>query len=280
MKKTWIKVKRGILEPKHIAKLGQAWYLYLYILDNADWDSGTIPEWKDKYAADELGKPLGMIREHRKLLVTGEYITCKQKQRCQIITIRNWTNPRRYDGIVQNEDGLSKEKHEPKKSESKSQGSPQGSGQGSGQGVGEQADNSLPSYNHIPHITEPHIKKKLIKLTAAEKKIIIQSDFNPYFVIWERETSLPIKQKKGDTTIQDTADLFASFIEADVTPSMFCEAIRGQMADARYKTTTPQSVRTWAMNSAKKKGGTFWEKWSKRRDGAAYRKSWQSWLSE
>jgi hypothetical protein len=44
MRKTWIKVKRGILEPKHIEKLGVAWYLYFYILDNADWDTGTIPE--------------------------------------------------------------------------------------------------------------------------------------------------------------------------------------------------------------------------------------------
>lgn len=116
--------------------------------------------------------------------------------------------------------------------------------------------------------------KRLIKLTATEKKIIERDDINPYFVIWKRETSLPIKQEAGDTTIQEAADLFASFIEADVTPAMFCEAIRGQMADSRYKVTAPHSVKTWAMSSVKKKGSSFWEKWSKRRDGAAYRKSW------
>ena len=42
MKNTWIKVKRGILrlEPKHIAKLGQAWYLYFYILDQTNGAAG------------------------------------------------------------------------------------------------------------------------------------------------------------------------------------------------------------------------------------------------
>jgi len=118
-------------------------------------------------------------------------------------------------------------------------------------------------------------KDKLIKLTAAENKIINKPDINPFFTIWEQETKLPIKQKKGDTTIQDTADLFAEFIRAGVTPAMFRAAIQGQQNDKRYKITTPQSVRTWAMNSVKKGKGTFWEKWAESRlTSADYRKSW------
>ena len=273
MKKTWIKVKRGLLEPKHIEKLGQAWYLYLYILDNANWETGAIPEWKDKYASDELDKPLGMIREHRKLLVSGEYITCKQKQRSQIITILNWTDPRRYDGVLQNE-SLGKEKHEPKKSKGNSQGKAQGSaqgcaqgsGQGSGQGVGEQADKSLSSYNHIPHNTDSHNtdSKRLIKLSAADKKLINRRDIKPFFTIWEQETKLQVN-------VKEAAALFGEFIRAGVTPAMFRAAIKGQRADTRYGITTPKSVKTWALNSVKK---------GKERalTGADYRESWQKWL--
>jgi len=111
-RKTWIKVKRGILEPKHIEKLGAAWYLYFYVLDNADWETGCIPEWKDDYAAQDLEKPLGMIREHRKHLADEGYITCIKKRYCQQIIIHNWTDPRRYDGVEQNPKQQSAEKPE------------------------------------------------------------------------------------------------------------------------------------------------------------------------
>ena len=159
-RKTWFKVKRGILDPKHIDRLGNAWYLYFYILDNADWETGTIPEWKDIYAADDLGKPLGMIREHRKQLVDGKYIRCDKQQYSQKITIFNWTDPRRYDGIVQNinteswdfselqEDDLEIESYD----QSKGQSSPQSSGQT----FPNQAVNDVPfiqSQNHISHNT-------------------------------------------------------------------------------------------------------------------------------
>ena len=141
-KKTWIKVKCGILEPKHIAKLGQAWYLYLYILDNANWDTGIISEWKDEYGVQDLGKPLGMIREHRKQLIKEGYISCTKNQHSQTVTIHNWTNPRTYDGIVQNQ---SYDKDELKETESLPQSN--------GESVLDQACFDVPSSNHITHNT-------------------------------------------------------------------------------------------------------------------------------
>ena len=140
-KKTWIKVKRGILEPKHIDKLGQAWYLYFYILDNANWETGTISEWKDEYAAQDLEKPIGMIREHRKHLASEGYITCEKKRYSQNIIIHNWTDPRRYDGLVQNQNEQCLEKDElydnaeliQSMGQSSSQSSSQSSTQSSGQ---------------------------------------------------------------------------------------------------------------------------------------------------
>ena len=40
--KTWIKLKRGILEKKHRDELGIRIWLYLYMLDIVDWDTGII----------------------------------------------------------------------------------------------------------------------------------------------------------------------------------------------------------------------------------------------
>jgi hypothetical protein len=145
MRKTWIKVKRGILDPKHIVGLGQAWYLYFYILDQADWDTGMIPEWKDEYAAEDLNKQVGTIREHRKYL-EGKYISCKKNQHSQTITIFNWTDPRRYDGEILNQ-FESTDFSEPL-FESSPQSSPQT--------ILVQAQNSVPSYSHIT--TLPHNK--------------------------------------------------------------------------------------------------------------------------
>lgn len=145
-KKTWIKVKCGILEPKHIVALGQAWYLYLYMLDIANWETGTIPEWKDEYAAQDLGKQTSMIREHRKHLANEGYISFQKKQYCQLITIHNWTNPRRYDGVVQNQ---SYDKDELPDGDEIDQSTPQSAGQT----INSPSVNSLPSSNHITHNT-------------------------------------------------------------------------------------------------------------------------------
>jgi len=176
-KKTWIKVKRGILEPRHIDKLGAAWYLYFYILDNADWDTGRIANWKDKYAADELCKPLGLIREHRKKLQDEGYIECEKNRYSQTIVIKNWTNPRMYDGSVINEGDKSNEKSEGT-NESSGQSNAQSSGQSSGQSAGSQEENLHSSYNHIPHTTSHNSfnEKSFVSVFLDTLQISIQTD--------------------------------------------------------------------------------------------------------
>jgi hypothetical protein len=154
MKKTWIKLKRGILESKHIEQLGQAWYLYIYILDQADWETGTIPSWKDEYAADDLGKQVSTIREHRKYL-DGKYISCKKNQHNQTITIFNWTDPRRYDGEVLNK--VESTEFTELSFESSPQSSPQTILSQ------EQNDSSfIQSHNHISHNKDIYISDKII----------------------------------------------------------------------------------------------------------------------
>ena len=53
------------MEPKHRDKLGIRIWLYLYILDQADWDTGEVLEWRDGDAADGLQMPKRTVRQQR-----------------------------------------------------------------------------------------------------------------------------------------------------------------------------------------------------------------------
>lgn len=102
MKKTWIKIKRGLLEPKHREALGIRIWLYLYMLDIVDWDTGTILDWKDRVAAKELQISQRTLTTQRQELEEAGYISCQQKVRSLTIVINNWTNPREYSGEIYN----------------------------------------------------------------------------------------------------------------------------------------------------------------------------------
>ena len=102
MKRTWITVKRGILEPKHRFALGELIYLFLYILDITGWESGTIEEWSDKGVAEEMSMPLSTLRYQRNKLERLGYISVEQKQHGIRVILHNWTNPKEYTGKVYN----------------------------------------------------------------------------------------------------------------------------------------------------------------------------------
>ena len=49
LKKQWISVKCGLSrDPKHRQQMGESVWLFLHMLDRADWDSGKVMEWKDE----------------------------------------------------------------------------------------------------------------------------------------------------------------------------------------------------------------------------------------
>ena len=114
MRKTWIKVKRGLLEPKHVSRLGPRYPYYLHLLDIADWEEGAVLFYRDQDSADDLGIPISTIRKQRRKLEEDGYIVCIQSKDHQKIIINNWTNPREYSGEVYNE---SDQKYPPLKSE-------------------------------------------------------------------------------------------------------------------------------------------------------------------
>lgn len=93
-RRTWIKVRRGILDPKHRRSLGAAWHLYLYMLDRADWEDGIIYEWIDSAVADELEMNLVTLRFQRRHLETEGYIETSQNQYSQSIRITKYIDPR------------------------------------------------------------------------------------------------------------------------------------------------------------------------------------------
>jgi hypothetical protein len=128
MKKQWISVKCGLSrDPKHRRKMGKAVWTFLHILDLADWETGTVFDWKDENAAEDMGIDIRVLREDRRKLEQGDYISCRQKQYGQDITIMNWTNPREYSGDVSNKKQGYKKLPPSKIAQGDAQGDAQGS---------------------------------------------------------------------------------------------------------------------------------------------------------
>lgn len=103
MKKTYISVKCGLSrDPKHRRQMANSIWLFMHMLDLADWETGTVFGWKDEAAAEDLEMQIRTLREQRRDLENDGYITCIQKQYGQDIIIHNWTNPREYSGETYN----------------------------------------------------------------------------------------------------------------------------------------------------------------------------------
>lgn len=102
-KKNWIYIKRGLSEdPKHRAAMGECIWLYMHIIDRADWETGIAYDWKDQQEANEMGMPVETLRYQRKKLEENDYIRCSKKQYSQDIRIMEWKNPRDYGSDTKN----------------------------------------------------------------------------------------------------------------------------------------------------------------------------------
>jgi hypothetical protein len=102
-KKHWIYIKRGLSEdPKHRAAMGECIWLYMHIIDRADWETGIAWEWKDREEAADMGMDVRTLRYQRQKLEKLDYIRCTQKQHSQDVRIMEWINPRDYSAGVVN----------------------------------------------------------------------------------------------------------------------------------------------------------------------------------
>jgi len=167
MKKTWIKVKRGFLQPEHRTKMGIRVWLYLYIIDQADWETGCVLEWKDKNAADELQMPMSTLRQQRQELEELGYITCIQQGYSQKILIMKWIDPRSYGGEELN----------------KPEGNDEGKVESNNKGNNKGTEKSVPL--HINHISQTTNHKSLNTSANADtvyEPFNIQADMPQSFV--------------------------------------------------------------------------------------------------
>jgi hypothetical protein len=102
-KKHWIYIKRGLSEdPKHRAGMGECIWLYMHIIDRADWETGIAYDWRDAEEAAQMSMPVDTLRYQRQKLERMDYIHCRQKQRGQDIAIMEWKNPRDYGSETKN----------------------------------------------------------------------------------------------------------------------------------------------------------------------------------
>lgn len=131
MRKYWIFVKCGLSrDPKHRAAMGECVWLYLHILDRADFETGIVFDWKDEDEAKEMGMQVDTLRHQRRKLAELDYITCRQRQHNLEIVIHNWVNPRDYSGGVKNHKFQGGVEIPPSKNQGGNQSGNQGGNQG------------------------------------------------------------------------------------------------------------------------------------------------------
>jgi DnaD/phage-associated family protein len=148
-KKHWIYIKRGLSEdPKHRATMGECIWLYMHIIDRADWDTGIAFDWKDREEAAEMSIPVDTLRRQRQKLEEMDYIRCAQKQHSQDIYIMEWKNPRDYGSETKNPRIQGSHKQLPSKTEDGLQGLNEGLNEGLNQdGNQVQAQVQTPTYS-------------------------------------------------------------------------------------------------------------------------------------
>ena len=102
-KKNWIYLKRGLSEdPKHRQAMGNRIWLFMHIIDRADWETGIVNGWVDREEAEDMRMSWRTLQDQRQELEELGYITCVQKFQCQDIIIHNWVSPKDYGGKVIN----------------------------------------------------------------------------------------------------------------------------------------------------------------------------------
>ncbi len=206
-KKHWIYLKRGLsADPKHRQAMANRIWVFMHMIDRADWQTGVVYNWVDKDEADDMCMDLPTLRNHRRELEASGYILCRQKQHGQDIVIYNWVNPRDYSSQVLNprqstpiSGGAGKKQGDQNQSPS-TEGDHQGYNQGDHQGDQidnpDQRDFDVPSLKIIDHdhisgsivdgITHPDFSKaiailrtELPEALGAASPVLLEVDEDP-----------------------------------------------------------------------------------------------------
>lgn len=250
-KKHWIYIKRGLSEdPKHRAQMGECIWLYMHIIDRADWETGIAYDWKDKDEAADMAMPVDTLRRQRQKLEELDYIRSKQKQHSQDLYIMEWKSPRDYGAETKNPRARVVTDDQPEAVEG-GHGSPpstvQGLNQGSNQGLN-QGGNQVQAQVKTPtstsesksrvRVNEPALDFKNMTVADARKVWTLRmyyeaSQFFPGSILWEYVDSFIREHQLTERQIRDAAVAWAG---------------RG------YRASNVQGVLEWALNGVPANG--------------------------
>lgn len=234
MKKQWISVKCGLSrDPKHRRQMGKTVWTFLHMLDIADWQTGIIHDWKDENAAEDMGIDIRVLREDRRKLEQDDYISCKQKQYGQDITIHNWTNPREYSGEVYNK----KQSYEKYPPSNDAQGDTQGYIQGSRKDVTPTYDSKIKESKDIS-LSE----KEIQEANALVDAIISNGQKQP-----ELDSLHDFERSFGFGALpwySNTAwDKFAKWIIKQAGADWFSDYVIWRNGEGKYKSFSNKKIR-------------------------------------
>jgi hypothetical protein len=99
MRDTFVKLRSGLFTPKHVNAIGGAIWLFGYLLDHTDWNTGTMYGYTDADASAALGLSINTIRKYRRILEPG-YISVQKRQHSQDVTIVKWENPKTGEKLI------------------------------------------------------------------------------------------------------------------------------------------------------------------------------------
>ena len=93
--RSWIKVHSGLSDdPQHRERMGVRVWFFMWLAKHADWDTGVVYDYTDKWAGDEMQMSERTVERQRQELSGMGYIIGHRDYQCQHIRIMRWRNPR------------------------------------------------------------------------------------------------------------------------------------------------------------------------------------------
>lgn len=208
MKKTFIAIKPGLArDRKHRQQMGEGLWLYLHILDIADWETGKIDGWKDPEVAHELGVSVGWVRKWRKQLASFDYIKCVNRgPKGQTVSITKWVDPRKWLRAELSESDTNATQSTQKSDTNETHSLPEGGTNGSHSANKSVANVAPLEVARMESATDLigerdtfHSNSKISKDLLLQPVVVVGPDGRKaIYSVWEEEARTPLTQMIGD----------------------------------------------------------------------------------
>ena len=95
----YLQISYCFRDPVFRKQLGPAWALYFWMLENADWETCTINNYRDAEAAKQLGVRPRLVAIWRRHLIENNIVHAAQGLHCLKVTVLAWAH------VVKGEEG-------------------------------------------------------------------------------------------------------------------------------------------------------------------------------